>query len=324
MTWGYGSAGTYGFRRPRVRDRWHSDAGHGFFLDPGFCRQFWVPFFKDGTIVEGATDPEEPAILLKTISVIRLKYVMLSALALVALIFVPQTRNSLGEFFGSRQIQSKVAKISPAPALPTVKTILARVECEMLAMVSDDHPDDPASFHRLFLLNGDYDVAITLRLEVNDTGGLAPSLTYLDPLAGEKRPDAHNFTQDLQLSFRYIYTAWKSKRNSYACPDATLSGALGLKDLVANAALVPTLDVKQAPSTFGGSVFFMITENQSDLGPFWTLVHFNQQGTLTHSAVHKDEIKFAFAQGPYAGKVMSAGGEPNPPNKNASEYLRSR
>src|ERR1700736_1241877 len=37
LTWGYGSAGTYGFRRPPVRDRWHDGARHGYFLDPDFA-----------------------------------------------------------------------------------------------------------------------------------------------------------------------------------------------------------------------------------------------------------------------------------------------
>jgi pimeloyl-ACP methyl ester carboxylesterase len=39
ITLGYGSAGTYGFRRPLVRDRWHNGAGHNFFLTEPFCEQ---------------------------------------------------------------------------------------------------------------------------------------------------------------------------------------------------------------------------------------------------------------------------------------------
>jgi hypothetical protein len=37
ITWGYGGSGTYGFRRPLVRDRWHNGAGHGYFLSAAFC-----------------------------------------------------------------------------------------------------------------------------------------------------------------------------------------------------------------------------------------------------------------------------------------------
>jgi hypothetical protein len=83
VTWGYGSAGTYGFRRPRVRDRWHPGARHGYFLDPKFCRKYWIPFLKDGTIVEAASNPEAPPVWLKSLSVIRLKYVLLVVLAAI-------------------------------------------------------------------------------------------------------------------------------------------------------------------------------------------------------------------------------------------------
>jgi hypothetical protein len=88
VTWGYGSAGTYGFRRPRVRDRWHPGARHGYFLDPEFCRKYWIPFLKDGTITEAATNPEVPPVWLKSLSVIRLKYVLLAVLAAILVAFV--------------------------------------------------------------------------------------------------------------------------------------------------------------------------------------------------------------------------------------------
>lgn len=45
-TWGYGSAGTYGFHRPRVEDRYHYKAGHGYFLRNKFCKRFWIPVLR--------------------------------------------------------------------------------------------------------------------------------------------------------------------------------------------------------------------------------------------------------------------------------------
>ena len=61
VTLGYGSAGTYGFHRPLVLDRWHNGAGHNFFLkDDRFCEKFWIPFLRDGTVELGAVTPEEP------------------------------------------------------------------------------------------------------------------------------------------------------------------------------------------------------------------------------------------------------------------------
>ena len=58
---------------------------------------------------------------------------------------------------------------------PTVASIVARVECELTQMVADDN-HDVTSYHRNFLLEGNYDVEANLSVEVNDTGGLAPSL----------------------------------------------------------------------------------------------------------------------------------------------------
>jgi hypothetical protein len=77
VTSGYGSAGTYGFRRPLVRDRWHNGASHGYFLNPTFCVQYWVPFLLNGTIVPGALSAESPRVWLQCISIFKIKYVTL-------------------------------------------------------------------------------------------------------------------------------------------------------------------------------------------------------------------------------------------------------
>ncbi|WP_143748295.1 hypothetical protein [Mesorhizobium carmichaelinearum] len=74
VTTGYGSAGTFGFRRPGVRDRYHNKAGHGYFLDADFCNRFWVPFLLDGIIEPGSVDPDQPAGWLMAIWIIRIKY----------------------------------------------------------------------------------------------------------------------------------------------------------------------------------------------------------------------------------------------------------
>ena len=66
---------------------------------------------------------------------------------------------------------------------PTVKTIVERIQCEIRDMVRDDRPGDPASFHRLFLLNEDYEVTVALSLDVNNSGGLSPSVLYVNPLS---------------------------------------------------------------------------------------------------------------------------------------------
>jgi hypothetical protein len=88
VTWGYGSAGTYGFRRPRVRDRWHAKAGHGYFLNARFCNRYWVPFLREGTIVEGAL-PESAPLWIRLISIFPLKYLAPALIAIVLVLQIP-------------------------------------------------------------------------------------------------------------------------------------------------------------------------------------------------------------------------------------------
>ncbi|HYD69268.1 hypothetical protein [Azospirillum sp.] len=80
ITWGYGSAGTYGFRRQPVRDRWHNGAGHGYFLAPDFCSKYWVPFLVDGTLVEDAAEAERPRWWVSLITFLSLKFWLWPAL----------------------------------------------------------------------------------------------------------------------------------------------------------------------------------------------------------------------------------------------------
>ena len=110
---------------------------------------------------------------------------------------------------------------------PTVDTVVRRIECEMREMVVLDN-ENPASFNSKFLLNNDYDVAIALSLDVTNTGGLAPSFSYLNPVSSfafggtgtlsEARD--HNFTENIQLSFRRIFMNWKQDNQLYQCPPA--------------------------------------------------------------------------------------------------------
>jgi hypothetical protein len=225
---------------------------------------------------------------------------------------------------------------------PTVQTIVYRIECEFRDIVRDDRPDDPTTFHGRFLLDNDYDVEVSLSLEVNDTGGFSPMLTYMNTLSpltsvmaningtlSESRD--HNFTENLQFSIRKIYADWKTGFNLHDCPapDTNLSGTLGLKDFVTMADLTPNLDQKQTLSgkgVFGGSIQFLVTKNLSAIGPTWTLVHFKGPGAFgSLSEVNTDKLTIAFAQGPNVGKPMSSLltlRRPNGANPNAHFFLQ--
>ena len=108
---------------------------------------------------------------------------------------------------------------------PSATSIVRRLEYELLDLVRDD------TGNQKWLLTEDYQVAVTLSLEVNDTGGLAPSASYLNPLSKvasfafggsgtlSKLRD-HNFTENLQFSFREIYKDWKRIPTAYPPPVA--------------------------------------------------------------------------------------------------------
>lgn len=76
VTFGYGSAGTYGFRRPRVRDRWHNGKDHSAFLTETFCKTFWIPFLKEGKIVEASIPPEPAPLWIRLLYVFQLRYAL--------------------------------------------------------------------------------------------------------------------------------------------------------------------------------------------------------------------------------------------------------
>lgn len=58
LAFGYGAVGMRGFNRIGIKDRWHKGFGHSRYLELDFCRKFWIPFFSQGTVVEGDAVPE--------------------------------------------------------------------------------------------------------------------------------------------------------------------------------------------------------------------------------------------------------------------------
>jgi hypothetical protein len=83
ITTGYGSAGTYGFRRELIEDRWHNGAQHGFFLTEDFCKTFWIPWLEEEKFIPGAAEPEAPSLWIRVLSTVKLKYLFLVGLVLI-------------------------------------------------------------------------------------------------------------------------------------------------------------------------------------------------------------------------------------------------
>jgi internalin A len=74
VTFGYGSSGTYGFRRPPVRDRWHNGKAHSDFLNEEFCE-----------VVDDDERTESPPRWLWAISTFQIKFLVLLVAAIALL-----------------------------------------------------------------------------------------------------------------------------------------------------------------------------------------------------------------------------------------------
>jgi hypothetical protein len=85
VTVGYGSAGTYGFRRPAVRDRWHNGRSHSDFLNQDFCTRYWVPLMRKGEFVEDDENPEPSPWWLWLLSTLQVKYIIIAIVVMMLL-----------------------------------------------------------------------------------------------------------------------------------------------------------------------------------------------------------------------------------------------
>ncbi len=83
LTTGYGSAGTFGFNRPGVRDRYHNGKSHGYFLNAGFAKTYWAPFLRDGTVAGGDLEAASPPLWVRLLQVIKIKWLIAALLILI-------------------------------------------------------------------------------------------------------------------------------------------------------------------------------------------------------------------------------------------------
>jgi hypothetical protein len=189
---------------------------------------------------------------------------------------------------------------------PTVQSIAQRVTYELAGLL-----EEPYGLRNALLI-GDIQVALQLNLTVNDTGGLRPSVSFVNGpfafgLGGTlSQSREQNYTEKLYYSLRDLQKevdlARKLNIDLAACRpiDTNLSGNLGLKRTVELAFTSPHLDwtAKISDGAFGGYVNFVVTKNVN-AGPTWTLVNFTGPGNNlgTFSEVNTDKLTFAFAGG---------------------------
>jgi hypothetical protein len=164
------------------------------------------------------------------------------------------------------------------------------------------------------LLTLDYEVAMLLTLDVNDTGGLSPSFNFPYPNfafnvganLSQSREDTFNVA--LTYSMRELFRSWQKDKDLGLCPetDTNLAGNLGLRRIVEAALdtpdMIKTTDVSPTAGEFSGIVNFTLTRNINSAGPTWTLTNFVEPGNLASlSRVNNDKLSFGFATGKHAG-----------------------
>jgi TIR domain len=160
------------------------------------------------------------------------------------------------------------------------RSITGLIQCEMLAMVRVDKPDDPARYRSNFLLNGDYELAARIIIT----------------------QDSHLTSKDIQYSFRQIVLDWKKYNIAHACP--LNSGRLGLGSLAFSAASTDLGQGGPTSSVFGGIVHFSLTKNfaADGVAPEIHSSHLSE-GT-------GNKVIVAFAPGPNAGKPTATVADP--------------
>lgn len=193
---------------------------------------------------------------------------------------------------------------------PTVMTIVDRITCELADLVRDD---TGYGRHKARLLTGNYHVAVTLSLMVNETGELAPSLNFPVPpqfafnvgmRVQRQREQVH--MQNMSFSLVEIHDRLHRAPHAIVCPadDGNLSGDLGIRQSALmglgapDATSVTNIGVGLG-GEFGGNVSFVLARNVNSVGPTWSLTHFRGPGSLgSLGRTDTNRVFFAFAPQP--------------------------
>ncbi len=81
----YGPSGTFGSNDGRVLSRWHKYMWHSGFLNAPFCRKFWIPFLKNGTVIGGEQNEAQITWWIRLLARLPLKSMLVAIPILVGL-----------------------------------------------------------------------------------------------------------------------------------------------------------------------------------------------------------------------------------------------
>lgn len=197
---------------------------------------------------------------------------------------------------------------------PLVDSIVTEINCELLDLVRDDR--EPKYLRRDTLLRYDYHAAMYLTIDSTASAGIAPVFNF--PHAWFSFTVAPNYkhTRENQIGYNLdfslvdIYDRWQKDPSRFKCPavpDTDLAGNLGLEDAVSSALNLQELAYTDKQSAtggiFNGVVTFTATKSIDQIGPTWTITHFNGPGPLLSGSIATiNKLAFGFAGGPSANK----------------------
>ncbi len=199
------------------------------------------------------------------------------------------------------------------PSDITVAQVVDHVVCEVReawAQAWEGHAPDPNHFKN-------WVAVANLYLQVDDSGSIAPTLTYINPLA-MMTSFMFGGTASVQSQRQRIYTQNVTIQLLQTPDDPTaarcikplvkefnpynLEGDIGIKEVVNKAFTTMYSDSKTLPKSpqtstaFGESLQFVLVKSLTAVGPTWTLTHFKGPGGFLNASrtdTHKLIISFA-------------------------------
>ncbi|RST78880.1 hypothetical protein EJC49_25340 [Aquibium carbonis] len=217
---------------------------------------------------------------------------------------------------------------------PTIRYVVQRVVCELAGMIRSKGNDPDKFEFRTLLVEGDYVVAMSLKLSVTETGELAPSLSFpsvaenlsIKAGLGLTNSATRTFTRKMRFSFRELAARLEQDETFGSCPtehESNISGKLGIPELVyLQQSARSTFNVRgvAGDDEFGGTISFSVKRNVNSAGPTWVLSSFVGPGGL--AAVRRDSensLTIAFNVGSKPGDISQ---EPTPTDiQAADQYL---
>ena len=204
----------------------------------------------------------------------------------------------------------RVSENAEVPPVPTVASIVQRIQCELIDVASTTGTDQD----RRKILEQDIQAVVELSLSVTQDGRLAPAFSFLQaPLSfgtgfSREQSREQNFTTYLTYSLAQLSQLEPSKECSEP-PDTNLAGTLGLKQMFYLAGFAgPNKKWDEAGKTgvFGGAITFTVDTQLTATGPTWKLTTFEGPGPLL-SASNKnvDRLTFGFVRGSKAGRAVA-------------------